>query len=79
MVKQSNTNIAREIDKLNEKESLAVLDYISDLLSTRIPKSKENPVNDDIIVSLADAVENKRAQQVFEWERVRRKNLHRAA
>ena len=79
MVKQSNPKIIREIDKLNEKESLAVLDYISDLLSTRLPKSKENFTNDDIIVSLCDAVENKRARQVFEWERVRRKNLHRAA
>ena len=79
MVKQSNPKIIREIDKLNEKESLAVLDYISDLLSTRLPKSKENFTNDDIIVSLSDAVENKRARQVFEWERVRRKYLHRAA
>ena len=79
MVKQSNPNIVREIDKLNEKESLAVLDYISDLLSTRLPKSKDNFTNDDIIVSLSDAVENKRARQVFEWERVRRKNIYRAA
>ena len=79
MVKQTENKIALEINKLNEKESLVVLEYISDLLSTRISKSKENSANDDIIVSLADAVENKRAQQVFEWERVRRKNLHRAA
>jgi hypothetical protein len=79
MVKQTENKIAREINKLNENESLAVLDYISDLLSTRNPKLKDNLTNDDIIVSLSDAVENKRARQVFEWERVRRKNMHRAA
>lgn len=78
MVKQTENKITREIDKLNENESLAVLDYISDLLSSRLPKSKENSINDDLIVSLSDAPENKRARQVFEWERVRRKTLRAA-
>jgi hypothetical protein len=79
MVKQTENKIAREINKLNETESLAVLDYISDILSTKLPKSKENPLNDELIISLSDAMENKRARQVIEWERVRRRNLHRAA
>ena len=75
MVKQTGKNIAREIDKLNENESLAVLDYISDILSTRPLKSKESPINDELIVSLSDAAENRRARQVIEWERVRRRNV----
>lgn len=79
MVKQNKQNIAVEIDKLNEKETVAVVNYISQILSNRIAKSKENQSNDDLIVSLSDAYENKRARQVFEWERARRQNAHRAA
>lgn len=78
MVNILNKNTVGEIDKLNENETLAVLNYISELLSARLPKPKDNPVNDDLIVSLQDAYENKRARQVFEWERVRRQNYRRA-
>lgn len=79
MVNRKNRNVASEIDKLNEKETLEVLDYTSEILSTRRPKSKELQPNDDLILSLSDAYENKRARQVFEWERVRRQNTQRAA
>ncbi len=79
MVKQTKQNIAGEINKLNENETLAVVKYISQLLSTRISKQTENSINDDVIASLADAYENKRARQVFEWEKVRRQNVQRAA
>lgn len=79
MVKQINNTVASEIDKLNENESLAVLGYISQLLSKRISKQRENLPSDELIVSLSDAYENKRARQVFEWERVRRQNAQRAA
>lgn len=80
MVKQHNRNVAGEIDKLNENETHAVLDYITELLSARIPKSKEqNSINDELIVSLQDAHENKRARQVFEWESARRKTAARRA
>ena len=78
MVNILNKKTVGEFDKLNENETLAVLNYISELLSARLPKPKDNPVNDDLIVSLQDAYENKRARQVFEWERVRRQNYRRA-
>jgi hypothetical protein len=77
MVKQTSQTIASQVDKLNESETLAVVSYISQLLSTRISKTKENYSNDDLIVSLADAYENKRARQVFEWEKIRRQNAQR--
>lgn len=79
MVKQNKNTIVSEIDKLNENDTLAVLDYISELLSKPKSQSKENPKTDELIVSLSDAYENKRARQVFEWERVRRQNVKRAA
>ncbi len=74
MVKQTKHNIAGEIDKLNETETLAVAGYISQLLSTHSSKQRESSASDDLIVSLSDAYENKRARQVFEWEKVRRQN-----
>lgn len=79
MVKRTNKTVAGAIDKLNENETLAVAEYISRLLSTRISKSKDLQTNDDLIVSLSDAYENKRARQVVEWEKIRRQNVQRAA
>jgi hypothetical protein len=84
MVKQTNNILVREIDKLNENESLAVLDYISELLSSRrfpissptatAAAASENHFHDDLIASLAEKRENLRARQVVEWEKVRRRN-----
>ncbi len=79
MVKNINKMVTSELDKLNEHETSAVLDYISSLLSKRQTRTKENTGSDDLIVSLSDAPENRRARQVFEWERVRRSNVQRAA
>ncbi len=79
MVKQTNKNTASEINKLNNNETLADAGYISQLPSTRLSKTKENYSSDDLIVSLSDAYENKRARQVFEWEKIRRQNVQRAA
>lgn len=79
MVNQTNKNIVREIDKLNESETLAVVSYISQLLSRRISKQKDNFQTDDLIGTLADAYENKRARQVIDWEKMRRQNIQRAA
>ncbi len=78
MVKQTHQNIAGEIDKLNDNDAIAVINYISQLLSNRISKSKEPKLNDDLILSLSDAYENRRARQVVEWEKVRRQNAQRS-
>jgi hypothetical protein len=76
MVKRTNTNVASEIGNLTENETLAVREGFSKLLSNRTSKSKDNSLNDDLIVSLSDAYENKRARQVVEWENLGRQNLH---
>ncbi|MGI9036847.1 MAG: hypothetical protein ACR2GD_12525 [Pyrinomonadaceae bacterium] len=80
MVKQTNDKIVREISKLNENESFAVLEYISQILSAKnfsIQTDKFN--NDDLIASLSEKRENRRARQVVEWEKTRRKNFLKAA
>jgi hypothetical protein len=79
MVNRTNTNVAAELNKLNENEALAVREYISQLLSKRISKSKDNNnSNDDLIVSLSSAYENQRARQVVEWEKLARQNLQQS-
>ena len=79
MIKRTNTNFASEIDKLNENEALAVREYISQLLSRRISKSKDNhTAGDDLIVSLSSAYENERARQVVEWEKLARQNMQQS-
>lgn len=75
MVKKTNKNIADEINKTKETESLSANKYIPQFISSSVSNPKELNINDDLIVSLSDAYENKRARQVFEWERLRRKNL----
>jgi len=79
MVNRTSPNIKSEIEKLNEKETLAVVNYISQILSTRLSKQSDSQSNDDFIVSLSDRRENQRARQVFEWEKARRQNVQRNA
>lgn len=77
MVKPNNPIIKSEIDKLNDKETLAVVNYISQILSSRLAQKSDSPNSDDLIASLSNQRENQRARQVFEWEKVRRYNVQR--
>jgi hypothetical protein len=79
MVKRTKPSVKSEIDKLNENEIKAVAGYISQILSARLSKQSELQTSDDLIVSLSERRENRRARQVFEWEKVRRQNIQRTA
>ena len=79
MVNRNNKMVAGKINKSNELKNSRTSDNISELLPTRNLKNTEIPTSDDLIILLSDAYENKRARQVFEWERVRRQNVQRAA
>lgn len=61
MVNRIDTTTARNTNKR------------SDDTSTR--KSPKKDLNDDIILSLSDAHENRRARQVIEWEKMRRHTI----
>ena len=70
MVKQTTSKIVREIHKLNDNETSAVLDYISELLSNRqLPIPLETQFSDDLIASLSEKRENRCARQVVESKR----------
>lgn len=58
MVKHTTTNISREIDRNSPEHASA----------RRSQKNEKQPA-DDIIMLLSNAPENRRARQVFEWER----------
>ena len=47
--------------------------------SSRRAKTASGNFDDEVVLALADAPENRRARQAFEWEAVRRKAEKRAA
>jgi len=71
--------LAQKLETLNDAEVGEVLDYISAMESTRRSKTVSSTSDDDMVSVLADARENQRARQAFEWEAVRRKAEKRAA
>jgi len=71
--------LASKLEALSESEVGDVLDYISVIESTRRSKTTPSVSEDEVLAALADARENRRARQAFEWETVRRKAEKRAA
>lgn len=71
--------LARKLEALNESEVCEVLDYISTMESSHRVKTAQPAGDDEVLSALADARENRRARQAFEWEVVRRKAEKRAA
>jgi hypothetical protein len=71
--------LALKLDALNEIEIREVLDYIAIMESMRRSRSAPSVWEDEVLAALADARENRRARQTFEWEAVRRKAERRAA
>ena len=71
MVKNTSTTAARRNDNPTS--------FRSDHASTKQSQQFNRVPADDIILSLANAYENKRARQVTEWERAQAVRMSRAA
>ena len=71
--------LALKLDSLNDSEVVEVLDYISIMESMRRATLSAGVWDDELVALLADARENRRAQQAFEWEAVRRRAERRAS
>ncbi|MBC7911684.1 MAG: hypothetical protein H7Y30_14355 [Pyrinomonadaceae bacterium] len=71
--------LALKLDALNDSEVGEVLDYIQIMETMRRAANTSGLWEDDLVAMLADAHENKRARQAFEWEAVRRRAERRAA
>lgn len=67
MVKHTSATTARTTDKPTTRSEQASISKTS------------SRHDDDVILSLSNAYENKRARQVTEWERVQANRLQRAA
>ena len=61
-------NTANKFDSLSETEFSAAFNAFS----RREASHSENTIDDDLISSLQNCRENRRARQVFEWETARR-------
>ncbi len=72
-------HLSSQIDLLNDVEIKKVLDYVSHIQSVHPTKTPSLPQEDELIMLLAAARENKRARQAFEWEKTRQRAEHRAA
>lgn len=78
MVKRNEKTLVSELEKLNEKEKYIILNHISELLNARLYQANaKNTSDDSLIGALSDTYENRRARQVFEWEKVRRSSVSR--
>ena len=69
MVKHTSATTARDIDKPTTRSEQASVSQSSQSIRQ----------TDDVILSLSNAYENKRARQVTKWERVQATRWHRAA
>lgn len=70
MVNRDNPPAARDNRKSGSPVSQSTLAHASSP-QTRRSTTSDILINDDLIRSLSDAYENRRARQVFEWERTR--------
>jgi hypothetical protein len=70
--------LKRKAETLTEAEILEVLDYINIMESMAEQAVKPDLFDDELMNLLVDALENRRARVVTEWDRVRRKADHRA-
>ncbi len=71
-------SLALKLDALTESEVREVLDYIATMESVARSRSLTSIWQDEVLTNLADARENRRARQAFEWEAVRRRAERRA-
>ena len=62
-----------KLASLDDAEVQEVLDYLVVIETLRRPRAASPAREDDIVELLAEAQENKRARQAFEWEVTRRR------
>jgi len=72
-------HLALKLDSLTDTEVTEVLDYIGIMESMRRAVVAPGIWEDELIALLAEARENRRARQAFEWEAARRRGERRPA
>src|SRR5687768_10583658 len=75
---QEATKMANRTDRNPSRDLYARHESGPNLFASAKPGSSQHHATDDVIASLANARENRRARQVTEWERMRRQNFRAA-
>ncbi|HYJ88294.1 MAG TPA: hypothetical protein VEW46_19675 [Pyrinomonadaceae bacterium] len=68
-----------KLASLDDAEVQQVLDYLTVIEALRRPRIAASVRSDDIVELLAEAQENRRARQAFEWEVTRRRAERRGS
>ena len=71
--------LALKLESLTDSEVHELLDYVAIMESMRRSVTVPLAWEDEVLAILADAHENRRARQAFEWDAVRRRAEQRAA
>jgi hypothetical protein len=70
--------LSLKLESLTDSEVQELLDYVGIMESMRRSRMVPAAWEDEVLAILADARENRRARQAFEWEAVRRRAEQRA-
>jgi len=70
--------LSLKLESLTDSEVQELLDYVGIMESMRRSLMVPAAWEDEVLAILADAHENRRARQAFEWESVRRRAEQRA-
>ncbi len=70
--------LAVKLDTLSDTEVHEILEYMNVMESLRHAAALTSRWDDAVVTELAEAHENRRARQVFEWEAARRRSYARA-
>ncbi len=57
-----------KLDLLTDSEVREILEYVSIMEAMKPERLEQRALEDDLLMLLASARENRRAQQVYEWE-----------
>ncbi|HYE75671.1 MAG TPA: hypothetical protein VEF04_20170 [Blastocatellia bacterium] len=68
-----------KLDHLSDTEIQEVLEYVSIMENMKRETVQPESSDDDILALLSAAIENRRAQQVYEWDNIRKRSDSRAA
>ena len=71
--------LASKLEALTDAEINDILEYIGIMERMRRSVILPSASEDEVVAVLADAPENRRARQAFEWETIRRRAERKAA
>lgn len=66
--------LAFKLDHLSDSEIEEINEYVSIMEAMRRESHQPDAFDDELVAALSSAYENRRAQQVFEWEAIRQRS-----